>query len=101
MKNQLYIGEGRQGKSYTIPRGEKGMNGEGRENRDEEIGDIHFHSGDESPIPRESLDTNYTKPGSDFGPSGFMPQTDEFTLVHSDYYGFNMWRGGNGVLYLR
>ena len=77
------------------------MNRERGEGERSEPRDIDFSSKDESPISREPLDPNYNKPGDDFGPPRFTPQTSEFTLLDDNYYGFFMWRGSNGVLYLR
>ena len=75
---------------------------EGKRNREGKgkIEDIDFSPEEASSRRGEPLDPNYNRPGDDFGPSRFIPQTGEFTLVDDDYYGFFMWRGGNGVLYL-
>jgi len=75
---------------------------EGKRNRGGKgkIEDINFSSGEGTSRRRKPLDPNYNRPGDDFGPPRFTPQTSEFTLVDYDYYGFFMWRGGNGTLYL-
>ena len=61
---------------------------------------IDFSLEDKPLKPRPLLDPSYNRPGDDSGPPRFKPQTSEFTLVTDDFYGWFMWRGGNGVLYL-
>ena len=75
----------------------KGKRNRGRKGKKE---NIDFSSGEETSRRRKPLDPNYNRPGDDFGPPKFTPQTSEFTLVDYDYYGFFMWLGGNGTLYL-